>query len=205
MEEFSGRAGQRVNRKITSDDDSDGIKNWAVDVAGSLKNDFFQLVFCAVAQPKLAVDVFHHDDSAVDDDAEVDGADGEKVGGFTSPVQKNKGEEQGQRNGQRGDHRGAKTDQEENENDKDQRHAAEKIAFDRIGGDANKVAAVVVGTNLHVRREQRPVDLLGFLLHPLENVLCLLAAAHQDDAFDRVIILFLLGLESKNAQARSVA
>ncbi len=33
----------------------------------------------------------------------------------------------------------------------------------------------------------------------------LLAAAHQDDAFDGVIVILLLGLETENAEARGVA
>ena len=33
----------------------------------------------------------------------------------------------------------------------------------------------------------------------------LLATAHQDNAFDRVVVVLLLGLETENAEARGVA
>ena len=50
------------------------------------------LYVCPVAQRQLAIDVFHHDNRAVDDDAEVDGSDGEQVGGAIVRVQNNEGE-----------------------------------------------------------------------------------------------------------------
>src|SRR5208283_3817462 len=103
--------------------------------------------FGAEAQAEFAVNVLDHDDGAVNDDAEIDGADGEEVGGFPRPVQKDKGEEESQRNGKCGDDRGAETHQEEDQNDEDKDHAAKQIAFDGIRGDANEVAAVVVGAN----------------------------------------------------------
>src|SRR5262249_458606 len=45
----------------------------------------------------------------------------------------------------------------------------------------------------------------GFALDAFENVLSLLAAAHEDDAFDGVVVIFLLVLEAEDAEARSVA
>ena len=53
-----------------------------------------------MAEAELAVDVFDHDDGAVNDDAEeVDGADGEQVGGFAGGVEKDESEEQSERDG----------------------------------------------------------------------------------------------------------
>jgi len=40
-------------------------------------------VFLAVAEAQFAVDVFYHYDGAVNEDAEVDRADGEQIGGQT--------------------------------------------------------------------------------------------------------------------------
>jgi hypothetical protein len=53
----------------------------------------------ALAQAEFTVDVLDHDDGAVNDDAEVDGPDGEQIGGFAGRVEKNEGEEQRERNG----------------------------------------------------------------------------------------------------------
>ena len=191
--------------KITGDDDGNGIKDGAIDVASGGEDDVVEFVFLAMAKAELAVDVFDHDDGAVNDDAEVDGADGEEIGGFAGRVQKDEGEEKSERNGERGDDGGAEADQEKDQDDQDEDHAAQEIPFDGVRGDANEVAAVVVGTNFHVGREKRLVDLLGFFLDAFEDILRLLAAAHQDDAFDGVVVLFLLCLEAENAEARSVA
>ncbi len=45
------------------------------------------------------------------------------------------------------------------------------------------------------------VQFLGLFFHTLQNILCLLAAEHHDDAFDRVIVL----VKSELAQAWRVA
>ncbi len=87
MEKFAGGAGEGIDGKITGDDDGDGIENGAVDVARGGENDFVEFVVLAVALAQFAVDVFDHDDGAVNDDAEIDGADGEQVGGVAGGVQ----------------------------------------------------------------------------------------------------------------------
>src|SRR6202030_1851619 len=79
MKEFSGWSSERVNRQIAGNDDRDGIKNGAIDVARGVQQNLVQLVILAMALAKLAINVFHHDDGAVNDDAEVDGSDREKV------------------------------------------------------------------------------------------------------------------------------
>jgi len=94
MEELAGRAAQRVDGKIAGEDDGDGVEDRAVDVFRCGEDDVGEAVGLAVAQRELAVDVLHHDDGAVDDDAEVDGADGEQVGSAVVRVQHDEGEEQ---------------------------------------------------------------------------------------------------------------
>ena len=79
-----------------------------------------QVVVLAVALGEFAIDVFHHHDGAVDDDSEIDGADGEQVGGYAACVQEDEGKEQAERNGQRDDHRGADADQEKDQHDQNQ-------------------------------------------------------------------------------------
>ena len=153
MEEFAGGPGERVDGKITGDDDGDGVKDGAVDVASGGEDDFVEFVFLAVAFGKLAVNVLDHDDGAVDDDAEVDGADGEQVGGLAGGVQKDESEQERQRNGEGGDDGGADADEEEEQHKENQDHAAEKISFHGVGGDADEVAAIVVGADFDVRRQ----------------------------------------------------
>src|ERR1035438_8855160 len=59
--------------------------------------------------------------------------------------------------------------------------------------------------NLYVRRQNAAVKLLGLLLDATKDVLRLLAAAHQNHAFDSVIVVFDLVLKAKDSEARSVA
>src|SRR5208283_4775254 len=108
------------------------------------QNDFVEFVLLPLAQAQFAVDVFHHDDGAVDDDAEVDRANGQQVGRFPGPVQKDEREQERQGNGKRRDYGSAKAHQEKDQHDQYQSHPAEEIPFDSVGGDADQVAAVVV-------------------------------------------------------------
>ena len=114
---FPAGPAEGVDREVAGDDDGHGIKNRAVDVASGRQDDVAQFVFSAVAQPEFAVDVLHHDDGAVNDDAEINGADGKEIGGFPRPMQKDEGEEESKRNGKRGDDRGAEADQKEDQDD----------------------------------------------------------------------------------------
>src|SRR5579863_5417178 len=119
-------------------------------------------------------------------------------------MQDNESEQQSQWNGERRDDGGAGAGQEEDQHDQNQDHSAEQIVFHRVHGQLNQIAAIVVGTNLDVGR-QLPVELLGFGLDPFQYVLCLLTAAHQDDAFDGVWVVPFAVLESELAQAGRVA
>src|ERR1700676_980182 len=205
VEKFAGGASESVDGKVTGDDDGDGIENGAVDVAGGGENHFVELVSLSMTEAELAVNVLDHDDGAVNDDAEVDGADGEKVGGFTGGVKKDEGEEQGERDGKSGDDGGADADQEKDEHDEDEDHAANEVPFDGIGGHADQVAAVVERADFHVRGKNVAIEVCGFLLNGLQNRLRLFAAAHEDDAFDGVIVFLGAGLKTENAEAGRVA
>ena len=50
---------------------------------------------------QMAEDVLHHDDGRIDDDAEIDGADRQQVGGFAAQHRDDDGEEQRHRNRRR--------------------------------------------------------------------------------------------------------
>src|SRR5258708_12010707 len=183
MEEFSRGAREGVDGEVSGNDDGDGIKNGAVDVAGGSEDDVAEFVLLPFAQAELAINVLDHDDGAVNDDAEVDGADGEEVGGFAGGVQENKGKKQCQRNGEGGDHGGADAHKEKDENEKDENHTANEVPFHGLGGDADQVAAVVQGANLNVRGEDVAIEIRSLFLNALKNSLRLFTAAHEDDAF----------------------
>src|SRR5277367_1487519 len=205
MKKLSGGTGESVDGKVTGDDDGDGIENGAVDVASGGKNHFVEVVLFTVVFVQLAVDVFDHDDGAVNDDAEVDGADGEQVGGFAGGVEKDEGKEKSKRNRESGDDGCADADEKKDQNDEHERHAAKKILFNGVGGDFDEIAAIVIRTHLHVGRKKIAINFGRFFLDALKDVLRLLAAAHQDDAFNGVVVVFLFVLEPENPEARSDA
>ena len=86
-------------------------------------------------QRQFTVNVFHHDDGAVDDDAEIDGSDRKQIGGHVVGMQDDEGKQKRQRNGQRDDDCGADADQEKDQHNQDQHHAAQQVVFDRIRGE----------------------------------------------------------------------
>src|SRR5260370_6679129 len=204
MKEFAGWSSESVNRKIAGNDDRDGIKNGAIDVARGVQQNFVQLVILAMALAKLAINVFHHDDGAVNDDAEVDGADREKICGLDVKVKKKKSKQQSERDGEGGDDRRTLANQKKDQDNQNQNHSAKQIAFNGISGHANQVTAIVVGPDANVARKQILVDFLGLPLHSFENVLGLLAAAHQNDAFDGIVIVCGLVLKAENAETGRV-
>jgi hypothetical protein len=97
--------------------------------------------------------------------------------------------EQRQWNRERHDHRGAEAHQKENQHDQHQDHSAQKVRFHRIRSQFHQIAAVVVRHHFDVGRQDVIVKFFCFLLHAFEHVLRLIAAQHQDDAFDGVIRL----------------
>src|SRR5271165_6365883 len=184
MKKPSRGPSQRIDGEITGDDDGDGIKNGAIHIARGGENDLVEFIFLAMAEAELAVNVFNHDDGAVNDDAEVYGADGEEVGGFTGGVEKDEGKQKSERNGERGNNGSTDANQKEDQDDENECHAPKKIPFDRVGGDFDEIAAVIVGTHFDVGREKIAVNF---------------------DGFGVVFPFFPFVLEPKNAETRSVA
>ena len=96
-------------------------------------------------------DILHHDHGAVNDDAKINGADRQQVGGNVTRVQHNESEQKSQRNRKRNNNRGAPAHQEEDQHQQHQDHAAHKIVFHRSCGDVNQRAAVIKRTYLNIR------------------------------------------------------
>ena len=158
-------------------------------------------MFVVVARRQFAEDVLHHDHGAVHDDAEIDGADGEQVGGNVPPVQADERKQQRERNGDRHNQRGPHAEQKNAQDHQHQQHAAQQVALHGLGGFLDQALAVVVRNHLHVRRQDVLVQLLGHALDAPQNHLRLLADAHQNDALHGFILLHVPEL----AEARRVA
>src|SRR5208283_6053294 len=108
------------------------------------ENNFVQLVVFPFSQRKLTVDIFDHDYRAINNDSEIDCANGKQVGGAIVRMQHNEGEQERKRNRERHDDGGAKTDQEKDQDDQHQHHAAEQVVFHRVRGELYQLAAIVI-------------------------------------------------------------
>ena len=92
---------------------------------------------------QMAVDVLHHDHRRVDDDAEIDGADRQQIGGFPAQHRDDHGQEQRDRNRRRDDQRAAQVAEEHPLDEEDQRDAEQHVVQHRSHRDGDEVAAVV--------------------------------------------------------------
>ncbi len=78
--------------------------------------------------------------------------------------------------------------------DEHEQHAAQQVALDRLRRLLDQLGAVVVRDDLHVGRQDVLFSVVGELLDLLQDHLRLLADAHEDDAFDRVVLLHVAEL-----------
>ena len=87
FEQAAGGSGQHVNRKVAGYDNGDGVKDRPLDIVRGGANHLEQVPSLDLPRGDFAEDVLHHDNRAIDDDSEVDGADGEQVCRDVAPVQ----------------------------------------------------------------------------------------------------------------------
>ena len=136
--------------------------------------------FFAVAL-KIPEDILDQDYRGIDNDAEIDRADGKQVGAFPQNHQQDGGEEQRKRNVQPDDDRAAKV-AEENPLDQEDQHASEnQVVQNRMRGEGDQRRTVVKRNNLDsarqtavvIQRVDRLLDLGnhvgGFFRSPLHH------------------------------------
>src|SRR6185312_5416534 len=199
-EELAAGPAQGIDGEIGGDHHRHRVEDRPVHVLRRADDQVEEVVLAPVLLLELAVDVLHHHHGAVNDDAEVYGADGQQIGGNAVGVEKDEAEQQRQRDGEGDDDGGAQANQQQDEDDQHQDDAAQQVALDRVGGQPHQSAAVVEGPDFYIGRKL-PVDLLGLGLDRLQHVLRLRAGEHEDDALDRIVLV----IEAELAQARGVA
>ncbi len=151
---------------------------------------------------EVAEDVFHHDDGGVDDDAEIDGAERQKIGVLALQHQDDDGEEQGEGDVRADDERAAQVAQEHPLDEEHEDAAEDQVVQHRVGGDVDQRTAIVIGDDLHPGRQAAVAVQLGdFLLHLRNNVIGVLGPSHDDDRGRDVVILVPAG----NAEPRDIA
>src|ERR1700683_2405665 len=92
---------------------------------------------------EVAIDVLDHDNRGVDDDTEIDGADGQQVCVFAAQDENDDAEEQCERDVGTHDDGAAEVTEEEPLDQENQQTAEQEVVHDRAGGDGDERAAVI--------------------------------------------------------------
>ena len=209
--------GQREQRQEPGDDDRGGEKDRAVHFAGG-QGDRAQ--FAAERQnsahpvkhatakslagilAQMAEDVFHHDHRGIDNQPEIDRADRQQIGGFAACDHDHDRKRQGKGDGHRHDHRRSPAAQKDPLHRKDQQDPARHVFQHGIDRHADQFGAVVDLFQVHAGwQDVVVVDTIDFGLDALQRRQAFLAAPHQDDALNDVVVVVL----ADDAQARQVA
>src|SRR5215475_10319264 len=135
---------------------------------------------------KPAEDALDHDHGGIDNQAKIDRADRQKVGGFAAHHDYTDGEKQRERNGRADDDGAAQVAEEHPLQQEDQPDPEHHVVEDRPSRDVDELLAIV--------------DALDLLLDPPDGRHALLATAHQDDALHDIVVIVLAG----NAETRLV-
>ena len=96
--------------------------------------------------------VLHDDDCAVDDQAEVDGAEAHQVPGRPGPGHQRDREQHCERNGGRHDESGSDVAEQEQKHQNHQRGAFAEVGHDRLDGPTDQIRAVVERFDLDAGR-----------------------------------------------------
>ena len=151
---------------------------------------------------EMAEDVFDHDHRRIDDQPEIDRANRQQIGGFAA--QDHDDDRKGQREGYgcRDDHRAAERAQKHPLHDEDQDHAEDHVFEHGMRCHIDQVGAVIDLFDMDAGGQNvARIDLVDLGLDRFQRRQTGLAAPHQDDALDDVIVVIL----PYDAKARLIA
>jgi hypothetical protein len=157
----------------------------------------------ALFRPRLeiAVDILHQDDSAVDDDAEIDGADRQQVRVLVAHDQDDDAEKQRERDVRTHDDGTAQIAEKNPLNEEDQEAPENQVMQDRAGRDRDERGAIIEWDELHSGRQTAiAVDLVHCCPHARDHVVRVQRTVHDDDGRHHVVLLVASGF----AEARNV-
>src|ERR1700709_85579 len=150
----------------------------------------------------LAEDIFHHDHAPVDDNAEIDGADRQQVGGLSPHYRDHHSQEQRHRYGRRDDQRAAQIAEKHPLDQEDQRDAEQQIVQHRLHRDRDEVAAIVERHDLDAGRQRSiRIDPLDRDAHALDHLHGAFELLHQHDAGDDVGLVVTAGEPEPGGEA----
>src|SRR5262245_23480576 len=209
-EDVAFDSAQGEQRNEARDDDAGGEEDRAIDRKRRLKNR--QQLAAQPGRrrcdrpnrshgaylPETTEHALDQDHGGIHDQPEVDGTDRQEVGRFTANDQNADGKEEGERDGGADDDGAAQVAQEQPLQQEYQGDSEHHVVQDRPRGDVDEILAVVDALDPDSRRQDAAVDALDFLLDAPDRGRALLAAAHQNDALDDVVVL----VDAGDAQPR---
>src|SRR5258707_12591147 len=150
----------------------------------------------------LAEDIFHHDHGPVDDNAEIDGADRQQVGGLPPHYRDHHSQEQRHRYSRRDDQRAAQIAEKHPLDQEDQGDAEQQIVQHRLHRDRDEVAAIIERHDLDTGRQRSVrIDPLDRYAHALDHLHGAFELLHQHDAGDDVGLVVTAGETEPGCEA----
>ncbi len=188
-EDLSGDALHGEERDEGDEDDGGGEEDRARGV-GDAFDDEVAGFFTGDSAGELSIDALEHDDGGVDEDAEVDGTDGDEVGGAACQHHHAEGEEDGEGNRDCGDEGDAEVAEHRQQHERDEDEAGDDDFADGVGGAVDERRAVVDGADVHAgRKEAAGVEAGDLFLEGFECGKGFFFLLEEDDAEDDVVLL----------------
>ena len=129
-----------------------------------------------------------HHDRPVDDDAEIDRAERQQIGGDVRQVHQDERDQHGERDGEADDHRRARTAEKQHEDDDDEADALEDGVRDLVDRRVDEVGAVDIGNDPHVVALEPLVELGDLGVDAVDHPRRVLATQQQHRSLDRIVL-----------------
>ncbi len=155
----------------------------------------------AAGQTEVPHDVLDDYHRAIDHHAEIQCAQGEKIGWDLIEVEANGGEEQGERNRQRHDNRATKIAEKEKENYRNEQHALGQVVKHRVSCQVQEVAAIQERHNSYAGRKNLLVQLLHLLMYSQKRLVRVRALPQEDDSLNNIIAVQYGSVSAANSFA----
>ena len=138
--------------------------------------------------------VLDENDGCDHDKSKIDGADRQQVRGFAHEGQNDDREGERERDGRRDDDGAAQVAQKQPLHGEDEATPSDQIPHHFLGRQADQAGAVVNALEAHAGRQNpRAIDLVHLRFDAMDGRRRLLAAAHEDDALNDVVVVVLPG------------
>ncbi len=138
-----------------------------------------------------AQEVLGHHHGRIDDDAEIDRSHGDQIGGDAAEIEEEEGAEERQRHDRGDDERRTPVAEPEKE-DEHQKNEADPLGHVLAHGVESafdELRPIVVGDDLHPRRQLVAVDLLDLRPHPGEHLQSVFPLAQEDGPLNDVVLV----------------